>query len=203
MRVGEAHPTRPRREQQAGNTHVAFRVDLHRIDAVVLQSPEQHIDRFQTGQRPQPHAALPHDEVGAFREVQSEPGGEVRLLDVRRMVDPTRQHHDARVLRGGDVGEAVPESIGERIERPQCPPSGEARDHVAMDSSRHRAGEQRVADTGRCVGEISNDAPPTGRVADHVDGVVREPAPVWSRAEGGQPILRTPPQRSADRRSRR
>ena len=117
--VGEAHTARPSGEQQPGDADAALGVDLHRVDAVVLEPAEQHVDRLQPAQRPQPHPTLAHDEIGALGEVQPEPGGEVRLLDVRRMVDAARQHDDARVPGGGDVGEAVAQTIGERIERPQ------------------------------------------------------------------------------------
>ena len=66
---------------------------------------DQDVDGLETRQRSQPHAPLPDDEIRALGEVEPQPSGEVRLLDVRRMIDAAGQHHDPWVARGRHVGE--------------------------------------------------------------------------------------------------
>ncbi len=117
VRVGEAHSPRPRGEQQAGHARATLGIDLHRVDTVVLQSTEDHVDRFQTRQRTKPDSSLTHDQVGSLGEVESESRREVRLLDERRVVDASRQHDDAGVPVQCDVGETIAQAVGERIER--------------------------------------------------------------------------------------
>ncbi len=111
------------------------------------------------------------------------------------MVDASREHDDAGIAVQRNVGETITQSVGERIERTQRSSGRKLRDHVAMDTGGHGSAEQRVPDTGRRVGEITNDAPPALGIAHDVDRIVREPPSVWSLAERGEAIARAPPQR--------
>jgi hypothetical protein len=59
----------------------------------------------------------------------------------------------------------------------------------------HRSTEQRVPDTGRRVGQIAHDAPPSVGAANDIDGIVREPSSMWSLSERCEAVPGTPPPR--------
>ena len=138
VRVGQAHALRSGGEQQAGHASTALGVHLHRVDPVVLQPTEDHVDRLETRQRTKPDPSLAHDQVGSLGEVESEPRREVRLLDERRVVDAAGQHDDAGIPVERDVGETIAQAVGERIERAERTTRRQLRDHVAMHPGRHR-----------------------------------------------------------------
>ena len=112
--VGEANAARRCRQEESGHPGSALGVDFHRVDAVVFESSEEHVDRFETCQRTQPQLSLAHHEVRSFGQIEAELAREERLLDEGFVVDSSRHHHDARARDVGQIGEAVAKTIDER-----------------------------------------------------------------------------------------
>ena len=147
--------------------------DLERVDRRVLEPPVQHVDRLEPVERAQPHPPLAHHQIGALDEVHAELHGEVRVVDVRRMVEPAREQHDARAVGRRRRRQRAPHRAGVAGDRSDLVP----RHHVGHDARHHRPVEQRVADPGRRVGEVLDHAPHAVGAERDVDGVRGEPPP--------------------------
>ena len=86
--------------QQPGHAQRRVGAQLERVAEVVVEPAQDDVDAVQAAQRLQVDAALAHGEVGALDEHVPEVLREERLLEVRRVVRPRRQQHDARVVSG-------------------------------------------------------------------------------------------------------
>ena len=171
VRIGERHAARPHRLQHAGTPERSVRRDLERIDGRVLEPPVQHVDRLEPVERAQPHPPLAHDEVGALDEMHAELHREVRVVDVRRMVETAREHDDARARLGRRSSQRPPHRARVAGDRGDLV----ARHHVRHDTRHHRPVEQRVPDAGRRVGQVLHDVPLAILPEREVDGVRRQP----------------------------
>ena len=148
--------------------------DLERIDGRVLEPAVQHVDRFEPVERAQPHAPLPHDEVGALDEVHAELHGEVRVVDVRRMVEAAGEQDDARARRRRRGGQRPPHRArvaGDRGDLVAAPSrSGTTRDITDRSSSAY------PMPGGASVRSWTTYHDAVGAERD-VDGVRGQPAP--------------------------
>ena len=164
------HPS-PHRLQHARHPERSVGGDLERIDGRVLQPPVEHVDRLQPVERAQPHAPLADDQVGALDEVHAELHREVRVVDVRRMVETAGEDDDTRARLGRRGRQRPPHRARVAGDRGDLV----VRHHVGNDSRHHRPVEQRVPDPGRRVGEVLHDVP-RAVVAEHeIDGIRRQP----------------------------
>ena len=140
--VGERDAARPGGEQQAGDPDRARRADrarLERIDVGILEPAVDDVDRFEPVERAQPHAPLSHDQVGALDEVDAELHGEVRVVDVRRVIDAAREQRrcagSTPATRRRAPGAAAPGSGRARRCRSSTSSSADVRDITDRSSS--------------------------------------------------------------------
>ncbi len=99
VRVGERHTTRADGLEEPGHAHRAARSGRQRVDRRIVEPPEEHVDRFEPAQGAEEDPALTHDEIGALHQVEPELDREVRVIDVRRMVEAGREHDGPRARR--------------------------------------------------------------------------------------------------------
>lgn len=84
--IGERDMPAARTPHDAWHTTTsASMAGLQGVEQFVFQPAIDHIDGFQTVERTQPQAALTHDQIGTLDEVKSKSGGEVAVLDIRRV----------------------------------------------------------------------------------------------------------------------
>ena len=185
--VGEHHTALRRGQREPGHAGAAGRAGLDGVEHGVGQAAVDDVDRVEPAERAQPQAPPPNDEVGTFHEVEPERPGERRVLDVGGILDPAGQQHDARAADGGEGRQGVAQLGGEPADRRQVT-GALGPEQLGRDACHDGAVEQRVADAGRRVGEVLDDAPRTVGAGDDVDGVRRQPA--WRRrgADGGEPV---------------
>ena len=185
--VGEHDATLRRREQDPGHARRVRRADLDRVDGSVGETPVDDVDRVETAERAQPDATLADDEVGRLDEVEAEHARQRRVLDVRRLVDATAEHDDARARHRRRGRQRVAQVGGEAADRRQVAAALRPQQlggHPAHDG----AVDQRVADARRGVGEVLHDAPRAVGQGDDVDGVRRQPTRWWRRPDGRQAV---------------
>ena len=169
---------RPRDTRDAAATAA---VDLQRIERDVLHPPVHDVDRLERLERAQPQAVLAHDDVAALGEVEAHLHREVGVLDVAS--DATVRQSARRfagcpstTVRATRARGAVPSARTRSARR-----SSSAAPVAPTRAITERLSE-RVAETGRRVGEVLHDPPLALRRPHHVDRVVDEPPLLVARA---------------------
>ncbi len=182
--VGEVDALLALGADHAGHPLVAHQVVLDGVELALGEPPEQHVDLLQALQRPQPHPPPPHHDVGRLGHVVAQPGGQVGVLDVARLVGGAGQHHRA--------GAAAPGRGGGDQSRPQGGRVGPVGGHAqrpAVAGERppdDRPGQQGVPVAGGHVGEVAQHPHLAVAVDDQVGADHVEPGRARAVPRGAQ-----------------
>jgi hypothetical protein len=98
MCVGRRDPARTDRQQHTRYASRSNRGDLEWVNAVSFEPAVHHIHRLQPVKGAEPQPTLTHHEICALHQRHAEPHRQVRLLNIRRVIDTTREHNGAWTL---------------------------------------------------------------------------------------------------------
>ena len=98
MRIGRRDTARTDCQQHTRYASRSDRGDLERVDAVSFEPAIHHIHWLQPVKGAEPQPTLTHDEICALYQRQAEAHRQVRLFDIRRVIDTTREHNGAWAL---------------------------------------------------------------------------------------------------------
>ena len=96
--VGDRHPARPRRVDDAGAAHQRLGPELQRVEVVVVDAPVDHVHRHLALGRAQEDVGAVAHEVPALHQVHAHQAGQQRVLVEGGVVHARREHDDRRVL---------------------------------------------------------------------------------------------------------
>ena len=165
---------------------------LQWVQPGVVEPPVHDVHGLQPVDRTQPHAALPHHDVGTLDQVHAEARRQVALLHVRVAGRAGRQQHGAWAAtvarrRGGQRPAQFVSGLVDR--RGTCGAQA-----VGQQPGEDAAVQERIAQPGGRVGGVGDHVPRAVPVAGHVERVRRQPAVHRTRPAGSRPVRGQPVQ---------
>ena len=154
--VGDGDVAVARRLHQPRHAQQRLRPQLERIAVVVVQAAQDDVDRVQATQRLEEHAPVAHGEIAALDQRVAEVLGQERLLEVRRVVRPGGQQHDARVL--APVRRQRGQRLAQRAEEQRQPLGVAFAERLGQHPAEHDPVLERVACPGRRLGPVGQHA---------------------------------------------
>ncbi len=68
QRIDHCHPAASGHLQESGHTEEGIGPELDRVAPLVVDPPDDHVDRVEAAERAEPHAVVGHDQVAPLDE---------------------------------------------------------------------------------------------------------------------------------------
>ena len=168
-RVIDRNGTVPHRFHEARYPQQGIAAQFQRIAETVIQTAQDHIDRFQATQRLEIHAAIEHSQIRAFDQREAPLPRQERMFEVGFVVRAGRQQNDRRIraLISGERQQGIPLHI---VRSAQA--GGRDIDRTRRQCSRaHQPVLKRVSHAGRRLRPVGDDPPTSRRGSRNIHGI--------------------------------
>ena len=172
-RVEYRHSSSPNGFDKAGNPEEGVRPELDRVAPLVVDPSQDHVDRVEARQRPQPDPVVLDEQVAALDERDAEVRGQVRMLEVRLARRAGGQDDRPGLVDPVGGGPGHPGADGAEEAGQPFDPGGPVQRR--QDPGEGGAVDQRIAEPGWGLGPVADRTEPAGAVAYDVDCGEEEP----------------------------